>query len=456
MEKAIKKYDAVVIGGGPAGMMAAIVMAEHGLSVIIADKNKILGRKLRITGKGRCNITNDCSFEKLTENIISGDKFLLSSLKKFSNTDLIEYLNESGLPTVTERGGRVFPESSKAFDVAELFVRKLKELKVPVLFDFSAYDLLIDQGRVKGVNGILAGKKHTLLADNVLLATGGITYKGTGSDGSGYFLAIKAGHTVKSPLPSLIALKCLENGDCASMKGLTLKNTKVCLYEANKPVFEDFGELMFTDSGITGPTVLSMSRFYIDRAFKSRPVFPDPSSVYGLKSYIDFSCRMYADMNADRAFSIDLDLKPGLNTDELDRRVLSDFSKYNAKMLKNALSDLLPVSAIEPVIKRSGIDRFKQVSMISKQERASLVNTIKHFRLTPLSPDDPDHGVVTQGGVSLREIDPSTMSSKLCPGLFFAGEIIDADGLTGGYNLTIAFSTGRQAGNGIVNACSDT
>jgi predicted Rossmann fold flavoprotein len=213
---------------------------------------------------------------------------------------------------------------------------------------------------------------------------------------------------------------------------------------------------MFTDSGITGPTVLSMSRFYIDRAFKSRPVFPDPSSVYGLKSYIDFSGRMYADMNADRAFSIDLDLKPGLNTDELDRRVLSDFSKYNAKMLKNALSDLLPVSAIEPVIKRSGIDRFKQVSMISKQERASLVNTIKHFRLTPLSPDDPDHGVVTQGGVSLREIDPSTMSSKLCPGLFFAGEIIDADGLTGGYNLTIAFSTGRQAGNGIVNACSDT
>ena len=445
MEKTVKKYDAVVIGGGPAGMMAAVVMAEQGLDIIIADKNQILGRKLRITGKGRCNITNDCDPSEFTNKIVSGNKFLLS-FKKFSNRDLIDYLNSAGLETVTERGGRVFPSSSRAYDVAELFVRRLKELKVPVLFGYTADKLIIDDGAVRGVDGFVSGKKHMLYSDRVLLASGGATYKGTGSDGSGYKLAIQAGHSVKAPLPSLIALKCLEKADCASMQGLTLKNTAIRLYEANKAVFEDFGELMFTDAGITGPTVLSLSRFYISKASFADKVFNDFDS---LRPFLRFDQSLYSTLNSDGRFRIELDLKPALDVNELDKRLCGDLGKYSAKLIKNALNDLLPSAMIVPVINRSGIDLYKHVSDISKEERMRLVNAIKHFVLTPLGPDDPDHGIVTQGGVMLNEIDPSTLASKKCKGLYLAGEIIDADGLTGGYNLTVVFSTGRAAGNAI-------
>lgn len=441
-----KKYDAIIIGGGPAGMMAAINLAENGYNVIIAEKNKILGKKLRITGKGRCNITNSCEKNGLSDKIVSGARFLQSSFSKFSNLDLIDYLNREGLPTVTERGGRVFPESQKAYDVAEFFVKKLKDLKVKVLYDFEVRKLLADNSKINGVEGILCGKKFSVLSDAVLIATGGITYKGTGSTGDGYYLAVSCGHSVVSPGPSLVALKCLENRVCASLKGLTLKNVSIRLKKANRTVFEDFGEMMFTGSGITGPLVLSMSRFYIANALDgSDPI----NSLRDLDGFFRSAAEIYTSLNKDRSFTVSIDLKPALDPDSLDDRIVRDFSKYKAKSVKNAFTDLLPSSIIMPVIEESGIDPFKKCSQITASERKRLAFAIKNFNLTPLEPDDPDHAVVTQGGVDLNGVNPSTLQSKFMEGLFFAGEVLNADGLTGGYNLTIAFSTGFAAGTGI-------
>ena len=463
-----KVYDSVIIGGGPAGMMAAITLAERGYGVIIAERNKLLGRKLRITGKGRCNITNNCDLRGLTDNIISGDRFMLSSLRRFSNTDLIAFLNEGGLETVTERGGRVFPASGRAYDAAEFFARRLKELKVPVLYDFKAQKLIVEDGTVSGAEGSLGGKPYSLTGRTVLLATGGITYKLTGSDGSGLMMACGAGHSAVYPMPSLIGLQCREKALCAALQGLTLKNTAIRLYEANKSVFEDFGELMFTDAGITGPTVLSLSRFYIERAVSAltgrgggevpakqgnarRACTADCAE---LKRYIAFDPSIYGKLNADGRFRIELDLKPALDEETLFARLGRDLEKYSAKQLVNALKDLLPASLTEPAVRMSGIDPRVQAAQLKNAERRALVKTLKHFVLTPAGPDDPDHGVVTQGGVSLSEVNPSTLESKLCRGLFFAGEILDVDALTGGYNLTVAFSTGRAAGGGIAGSLS--
>ncbi|MBO5077171.1 MAG: NAD(P)/FAD-dependent oxidoreductase [Clostridia bacterium] len=461
MAGTVKVYDSVIIGGGPAGMMAAITLAERGFSVILAEQNKLLGRKLRITGKGRCNITNNCDFRGLTDNLVSGDRFMLSSLKRFSNIDLISYLNEGGLETIEERGGRVFPASGRAYDVAEFFVRRLKELKVPVLYDYKARKLLTGNGIVSGVDGLLNGKPYSLGGRCVILATGGITYRLTGSDGSGYIMARDTGHSIAYPLPSLVGLQCREKALCASLQGLTLKNTAIRLYEANKSVFEDFGELMFTDAGVTGPVVLSLSRFYIERAVSiaagrdapaasrraagRRAVTADNSE---LKRYIAFDPAIYDKLNADDRFRIELDLKPALDEVTLSARLSRDLEKYHAKQAANALKDLLPAALTAPVAEMSGIDPHAQVAQLKTADRRALVKTLKHFVLTPLWPEDPDHGIVTQGGISLDEIEPSTLCSKLCRGLFFAGEVLDVDGLTGGYNLTVAFSTGRAAGNG--------
>ena len=450
-------YDAVIIGGGPAGMMAAVSMAEKGLKVLIVEKNMLLGRKLRITGKGRCNITNDCDFDQFVKNIISGNKFILSSLRKFSNRDLMDYFNDNGLETVTERGGRVFPATQKAYDVAEFFVKRLKELKVPVLFGFKACKLIIVDGQIAGVEGVEDTgncKVKKLYSKNVLISTGGCTYKGTGSDGSGYRLAVQAGHSVVSPKTSLIALKCLEKGECASMQGLTLKNTGIALYEANKRIFEDFGELMFTDRGITGPTVLSLSRFYISAL--SSKADSKIKNMAELDKYLSVFSNDIVVSGSYERFSISVDLKPALSAEMLDSRIVRDFEKYRQKHFKNSLSDLLPSSMIPVIVSRSGIDPDKTVSNISKIERRQLVSVLKNFVLTPDGPDDPDHGIVTQGGVCLNEIDPSTLESKLVKGLYFAGEVLDIDGLTGGYNLTIAFSTGRAAGNAIFRSLSDS
>ena len=428
-------------------MMAAITMAEKGLDVIIAEKNQLLGRKLRITGKGRCNITNDCEFDGLARNIISGNKFLLSSLHRFSNHDLIAYFAEGGLETVTERGGRVFPASQKAYDVAEFFVKKLKELKVPVLFGFDARELIIENNKVRGVKGILAGKGRTLHGRTVLLCTGGLTYKNTGSDGSGYKLAVQAGNGIVAPRTSLVALKCCEKGDCAACQGLTLKNIKVALYRQNKRIFEDFGEMLFTDRGITGPVVLSLSRFYISEAFSNHgEVLKTVDEVASFLKRSESSLYPEAESGG---FTVSIDLKPALDDETLDKRLIRDLEKYRTRLFRNALGDLLPSSLIPVVIDRSGIDPDKTAGNITKAERKALLGILKNFVLTPDGPDDPDHGIVTQGGVDLDGIDPGTLGSKITKGLYFAGEVMNVDGLTGGYNLTVAFSTGRASGLGI-------
>ncbi|MBR5280728.1 MAG: NAD(P)/FAD-dependent oxidoreductase [Clostridia bacterium] len=409
-------YDAIVIGGGPAGMMAAIEMAERGLRVLIAERNKLLGRKLRITGKGRCNITNNCDFDTLIQNICQGGKFMYSSLRRFSNQDVIDFFETHGLETVTERGGRVFPASQKAYDVAELFANVIRALKIPVLYECRVQKLLLNEdtpGCIMGVSAIVCGKMRKIPCKNVVLATGGITYPLTGSTGDGYALAKQVGHTIVPPKPSLVALKCREKATCAALEGLSLKNVSLRLEKGEKRLYEDFGEMVFTDTGVSGPLVLSASRHVTD----------------------------------DSVYKIHIDLKPGLSRQQLDTRILSDFSKYEKKDFVNALDDLLPKRMIEAIVSRSGIPARQKVSCITREQRMKLVDILKDFTLTPYEPASIDQAIVTAGGISLSEVEPKSMRSKLCPNLYFAGEVLDVDAYTGGYNLTIAFSTGFTAGN---------
>ena len=408
-------YDAIVIGGGPAGMMAAITMAGRGLRVLIAERNKLLGRKLRITGKGRCNITNDCDMDTLISNICQGGKFMYSSLRRFSNYDLIDFFNNNGLPTVTERGGRVFPQSQKAYDVAELLAGFIRNLKIPVLYECKVEKFCFTQNTPSEVSGIIAnvcGKRREIPCKAALIATGGITYPLTGSTGDGYLLAKQAGHTIVTPRPSLVALNCREKSICAALEGLSLKNISVRLERAGKTVYEGFGEMVFTDAGVSGPLILSCSRHF----------------------------------ESNSNFSIIIDLKPGLTEQQLDARILSDFTKYEKKDFINALDDLLPKRLISCIVERSKIPARQKVSSITREQRKKLVDVVKHFTLTPTETASVEQAIVTAGGIQLSEVNPKTMGSKLCPNLFFAGEVLDVDCYTGGYNLTVAFSTGYSAG----------
>lgn len=418
-------YDCIIIGGGPAGMIASIVMAKRGLRVIIIEKNKILGRKLRITGKGRCNITNSCDFTTLIDNIPGGGKFLMSSLKNFSNTDIIDFFEENGLKTVTERGGRVFPESQKAYDVAEKLCEIIRKYKIPVLYECNASEVLTEEKDGKrticGIKAICQGKMVKINGLSLLIASGGFTYPLTGSDGNGYRLAKKLGHTVTDIYPSLVAVRCRQEALCKSLMGLSLKNTEIRLKIKNKAIYKDFGEMVFTDRGISGPTVLSMSR-NIDNSFENRD-----------------------------DVSVEIDMKPALSEEELDKRILRDFSKYEKKYISNALCDLLPSKMIPAVLYLSEIPENRLVYDINKEERKRLLHSIKYFTLTPVGTEDENQAIVTRGGVNLKEISPSTMESKLIRNLYFAGEILDCDGYTGGFNLTIAFSTGYTAGMNILS-----
>lgn len=411
----MEPYDAIVIGGGPAGMMSAITMANRGLHVLIAERNQLLGRKLRITGKGRCNITNDCDFDTLMQNICQGSKFMNSSLRRFSNHDLIDFFNNNGLATVTERGGRVFPASQKAYDVAELLADMIRKLKIPVLYDCRVQRLCFsphDNSKIVGVSAIVGGKCREIPCKAVLIATGGVSYPKTGSSGDGYTLAKQAGHTIVSPKPSLAALKCRENDVCKSLEGLSLKNIAIRLKRAGKCIYDDFGEMVFTNSGVSGPVVLSCSR-HIEK---------------------------------DSDFSLEIDLKPGLNEQQLDNRILQDFSKYEKKDFINALDDLLPKKIIPAVVNCCKIPSRQKVSSITKEQRRRIVDVLKHFTLTPFDTASFDQAIVTAGGITLSEVDPKTMNSKLCRNLYFAGEVLDIDAYTGGFNLTVAFSTGYAAG----------
>lgn len=383
-----------VIGGGAAGMMAALSAAMKGKDVSIFERNNILGKKLLVTGNGRCNITNFADKEEFFENVPGNSKFLYSAFSKFSNKDLIEFLNAYGLKTKVEMGLRVFPVSDKSVEVRDFFVNMLNKYHVKINYNSRVSDIKVENGCVKG---IVVNEKF-LSCDRVILATGGLSYPTTGCTGDGYEIARKLGHTIIEPFPSLVPMVTEE--DVKELMGLTLKNVKVAAYAGQKLIKEEFGEMLFTHFGLSGPVILTLSRFIHDY------------------------------LNRDDLM-IRIDLKPALSLEKLEERLLRDFNKNLNKNLKNALEVLLPHSLIPCIITRSNISPDKKVRDVTKKERKELLYNLKNltFKIKKLRPIR--EAIVTAGGISTKEINPSTMESKIVKGLFFAGEIIDVDGLTG-------------------------
>ena len=398
----------IIIGGGPAGMLAAISAKKQKNEVIIIEKMHNLGKKLSITGKGRCNITSSLeTIQEFIDNIPGNGRFLYSALRNFNNKDIIELL---GIPVKEERGHRIFPKSDKASDVVEALKSKLDG--VNIITDIRAEEIIVNNGKVESVKT----DKGTFKADKVVLATGGKSYPQTGSTGDGYKIAKKLGHTIVETKPSLIAMT-MENESlkyCLELQGLSLRNVRIIVYENNTKIYEDFGEMIFTNFGISGPIVLSASAHLV------RTKLENPK--------------------------IEIDLKPALSEQKLNDRILRDFDKYKNKELKNSLNDLLPRKMIPVIIERSKINQNKKVNEITKQERQKIIKLLKCFELDIKGFRPIEEAIITRGGVSTKEINPKTMESKLVEGLYFAGEIIDVDAYTGGFNLQIAYSTGFTAG----------
>lgn len=395
-----------VIGGGPAGIMAAYAAALKGGSVFLFEKNEKLGKKLYLTGKGRCNITNAAPIEDFFDNVVSNGVFLYSALYTFGNAQLIELLNKYGLETKTERGGRVFPVSDKSSDVIKTLAKLLSSFKVNVLLGTKIEDIIIKNGHVTGI----VSNGHEMPFDSVIVAAGGLSYPSTGSTGDGYMFAKTAGHTIKEPRASLVGVDTGE--DISALAGLTLKNVKLSLVSEGKTVFGEQGEMLFTHTGVSGPLVLSASAY----------------------------------MEDNKRYDISIDLKPALDMKTLDARLIRDLCEKSNKDFANVLSGLIPGKLILLTAQRSGIAPDKKANSITKEERARLAQTLKSLKLGVKGKRPIEEAVITRGGVNVKEIDPSSMQSKLCGGLYFAGEVIDVDALTGGYNLQIAFSTGYLAG----------
>lgn len=399
----------VVIGAGAAGLIAAGKASENADRVILIEKNEFVGKKLRITGKGRCNLTNNADLEDFIKQYPRNAKFMYSALYNFTNYDIIQLVENYGVKTKVERGGRVFPESDKAADVVKA-LRKYALSNGAEIIQDEVKSLIIENGEIKGVKT----RRREIKADKVIVCTGGKSYPKTGSTGDGYKFASEAGHTVIEPKASLIPL-ITEEKWVKDLMGLSLRNIRITAYNAkNKKVFSDFGEMLFTHFGISGPVVLSMSA-YLNNIGKEK-------------------------------YKIEIDLKSALDEEKLNARIMRDFEKYNKKHIINALDDLLPKALIPVVIDMAGIEPHKGVNEITREERTALVHTLKHFTLTAVGVRPVDEAIVTSGGVSVKEINPSTMESKLVKGLYFAGEVIDVDGYTGGFNLQAAFSTGYLAG----------
>lgn len=410
------KKRVVVIGGGAAGMMAAIHAAYCDADVLLLEKNDRMGRKLRITGKGRCNVTNDCPTNEFLTNVPTNARFLYAALNRFSTSDTMDFFEGCGVELKVERGKRVFPVSDKAADIVNALVDRCRDVDVRIVRD-KATGLEIEDGSVRAV---LAGEKR-YPCDSVIVCTGGMSYPGTGSDGDGYRFARRAGHRVTELLPSLVPI--VTGGDLAQrMQGLSLKNVslRIVRRDGGKCVFEDFGEMMFTHFGMTGPMVLSASAHI-------------PDIEKGIYDAV-------------------IDLKPALDEQALDARIRADFAKYNNKDFINSLGDLLPLKAIEPIVALSGIDGRKKVNSITREERRRLLEAIKYLRIPLLRFRSIDEAIITKGGVSVDEINPKTMESKLVSGLYFAGEVLDLDAYTGGFNLQIAFSTAVVAGESAAEA----
>lgn len=401
----------IVIGGGPAGCIAAITASKGGNEVHIIEKNEKLGKKLFITGKGRCNITNASDMKTVMDSVVSNPKFMYSAFSSFTNDDIIKLLNENGCPTKVERGRRVFPVSDKSVDVIRAIERMIKTHAVKVRLNTEVKSLIIEDGVCKGVK---TSKGESIQADRVIIATGGISYPSTGSTGDGYRFAEAARHKVTDVIPSLVPFET-ERTNITS--GVSLKNVTAKLYNDKKLLYEELGEMMFTHFGVSGPLILS-------------------SSAYA------------ADILKKNSLRLVIDLKPGLDEEKLDARLLRDFEKNKNKELKNALGELLISSLIDEVIRQSGISPYKTVNEITRAERESLLKTIKNLTFTVTGTRGFNEAVITRGGVSTKEINPKTMESKKIKNLFFAGEVIDVDALTGGYNLQIAWSTGYMAGMG--------
>ncbi len=412
----------VVIGGGPAGMMSAITSAENGNEVILLEKNKSLGKKLLITGKGRCNITSSLPMEDFIKNTPGNGMFLYSAYNKFTNKDIINFLNEQGLEVKEERGNRIFPITDKSIDVLNCFEKKIKSLKnIKIMYEMPVLEILIDEE--KNVTGVKCENGAIIKAEKVILATGGKSYPLTGSTGDGYEMAQKLGHTITKLKPSLVPLETYEQDLHQSLQGLSLRNVKIKMLDVskNKQIYEDFGEMLFTHFGISGPVILSGSAHLvryknIDELLKTKKI------------------------------KLIIDLKPALTEEKLNDRILRDFEEFKNKNFKNSLEKLLPQKLIPVIIERSGINPDKQVNSITKQERMKIVKLLKEFEITLKNFRRIEDGIITAGGISIKEVNPKTMESKLISGLYFAGEILDVDSYTGGFNLQIAYSTGFVAG----------
>ena len=411
----MKDLRVAIIGAGAAGMMAAGTLREAGITPDVYERSDSPGKKLRITGKGRCNLTNDCAPDEMINNVPTNPRFLYGALNSFTSADLKALVESLGVPLKTERGNRVFPVSDSAADVVNAFRRYMG---VDPIFERVRSVTRADGGFA------VATRSSSRVYDRVIIATGGLSYPRTGSTGDGFDFARALGHTVTDFYPSLIPLTCA-GGDCARMMGLSLRNVGVRVVEVatGKTVYEDFGEMMFTHFGITGPVVLSASSHL-------RRVTPGK-------------------------WRFDVDLKPALDRETLDRRVLSDFGANRNRDFSNSLGGLLPRAMIDVFIDRCGIDRAKKVNSITREERDRVVDTLKCFSLDLTGTRPIEEAIITSGGVSVKEIDPKTMESKTAPGLYFAGEIIDVDAYTGGFNLQIAFSTGRCAARAIIRSAEE-
>lgn len=412
----------IVIGGGPAGMMAAITASENGNDVTLVEKMNSLGRKLLITGKGRCNITSSLNIEEFIKNTPGNGRFLYSCYQKYTNKDIIEFLRKQGLEVKEERGNRIFPVTDKSQDVLKCFTKKLKENRVKILYNMQVQKILVDEQKEKAI-GILANNEE-MYADKIILATGGKSYPLTGSTGDGYKMVEELGHNVTKIKPSLVPLEIYQKSLCQDLQGLSLRNIEMKILDKskNKTIYEDFGEMLFTHFGVSGPTIISSSAHLvryknIDEKLKNREIV------------------------------LKIDFKPALSTKKLDDRILRDFVEFKNKQFKNSLEKLLPHKLINPIIKLSKIDQDKKVNEITKEERTRLVELLKNFTIEIKGFRLIDEAIVTSGGIKISEINPKTMESKLVKNLYFAGEIIDVDSYTGGFNLQIAYSTGFVAGS---------
>ena len=400
--------DVAVIGCGAAGMMAAIAAAETGASVTVYERNPFAGKKLRITGKGRCNVTNNCSTEELLQNTPCNGRFLYSAFAGYDTADVIAFFETHGVPMKTERGNRVFPVSDRAFDISGALEKYMKQLGISVIRD-RAVSLALENGVLRGVNG----ERQQYEAFKVIVATGGVSYPLTGSTGDGYELAKSVGHSIVEPRGSLVPL-CSAGDLCQKLQGLSLRNVALRVYEDNKKIYEDFGEMLFTHFGVSGPLILSSSSHM---------------RKYGKAKY-----------------RLEIDLKPALDEQTLDKRILSDFTKHSNSDFANALVELLPRKLIDPFVELTGIDPHTKVHDITREQRRKMLELLKALPVEITGPRPVRDAIITSGGVNVREVNPSTMESKLLSGLYFAGEVLDVDAYTGGFNLQIAWSTGHLAG----------